>query len=128
MTIIKSSNLKGKNRCKILREKSGINLETGKNENNVYAKAGIIKEAIKEALYKGWTDKWLEDTINNGFKELDYPTAETKAIHAADAYLQAERYLKSETRTPVPVSKGIVDCFGLTVEVMADFLFKGKVC
>ena len=50
--VIKSGHLKGSYRCSFKREHD-IPLETGKRKENVYDKAVLIKEIIKNGIYHG---------------------------------------------------------------------------
>lgn len=125
MKSIKSTNLKGKNRCHTFRKYADIVLEDGKRDLNNYQKTIIVKEAIVESMKHGYNKADCEKRIKEGFDKLSYETDETKRIHCEDAFLQVDRYLTSETRKGTPIVSGHVNCFGLEVNVLCDMYFEG---
>lgn len=124
--VIKSGHLKGSYRCSFKREHD-IPLETGKRKENVYDKAVLIKEIIKNGIYHGYDKEQIKERIIQAYEKMDYPTAETARLHAMDTYRQVMRYLSCESRKPaVAASQKIIDMDGLcSVEVRPDFIFRG---
>lgn len=123
--VIKSGFLKGSNRCKFKREHD-VPLENGKQKDNVYAKASLIKDIIKDGLMHGYSEQTITERLIKAYEEMNYPTTETARIHANDAYRQIMRYLTSEKRKPIWVPAETLDIFGLCkVEVRPDFVFRG---
>ena len=60
--VIKSGHLKGSYRCSFKREHD-IPLETGKRKENVYDKAVLIKEIIKNGIYHGYDKEQIKESI-----------------------------------------------------------------
>ena len=97
--VIQSGHLKGSYRCSFKREHD-IPLETGKRKENVYDKAVLIKEIIKNGIYHGYDKEQIKEKIIQAYEKMDYPTAETARLHAMDTYRQVMRYLTCESRKP----------------------------
>ena len=88
--VIKSGHLKGSYRCSFKREHD-IPLETGKRKENVYDKAVLIKEIIKNGIYHGYDKDKIKERIIQAYEKMDYPTAETARLHAMETYRQVMR-------------------------------------
>ena len=124
--VIKSGHLKGSYRCSFKREHD-IPLETGKRKENVYDKAVLIKEIIKNGIYHGYDKEQIKERIIQAYEKMDYPTEETARLHAMDTYRQVMRYLTCESRKPAgAASQKNINMDGLcSVEVRPDFIFRG---
>lgn len=120
-----SSQLKGKGRCRKLREHA-LKLDGG-NRKNSYGKAVLEKSIIKDAVLSGsWSEEGINQRLEEGFKELSYPTNQTKEAILSETKSQILRYLKSETRDAYPCPVKMFQPFGLCkVSVCPDLMFLG---
>ena len=120
-----SSELKGFNRCGFKRSRS-LKLGKNKNSENVYTKSVLIKNAIRQGLFKVADEDEIEASLEISFADLDYPTKETAKLHAADAFRQVMRYVSCEDRIPEEASMKTVSPFGLMdVRIKPDYVFRG---
>ncbi|MSS38047.1 ATP-dependent helicase [Clostridium porci] len=120
-----SRELQGYNRCNMRRERN-LSLKDAKGVENVYEKSVLIKEMIRKRLFKVATDEEIEATLEMKFMEMNYPSAETAKLHAADAYRQIMRYVHCEDRVPEVAPIKTVRPFDLfNVKVKPDYIFTG---
>ena len=127
MERLKSRNLQGVNRCNFRRSRK-LQLETGKRTENVYDKASLIKDIIKEGLRhrERCDEKTIREKLETGFAKLEYPTQQTAWEHLEDAFRQINRYLNCESRSSEFVTAKTVVPFDLCeVEVLPDLIFRG---
>lgn len=109
------------NRCKKRREHNDIITKSAKN--NIYDKAVLLKGIIKDALINHPDETEIKEKIEEGFKEISYPSEETRRINAEFAYKQVMRYLDFENRTPFFPEDTELNIFGIDITISPDVCF-----
>lgn len=120
----KARDLNNLNRCTKRRQYETVS--TKSITNNVYDKAVLVKTILKEALINKLSYKEIYDKVIKGFKDIDYPSNETRRINAETSFNLITRYLDWEynnNRTMFFPEDKDLTIFGINVQVSPDVCF-----